>query len=155
MKPRDFNPELQGASADGEGSDRARIKDKLTSDAVSNSWQAYYTRGGNLQLLCILPAGTPNGGNCSGGTGAEVPFGFPVGGTNHTSNVATAISSDGNRVYWTDWKPGIQELARFTSSIQLETESAVSSGKCTEAAKACTLDVSKTKTPPGLPLSDG
>jgi hypothetical protein len=136
-----FYPEPQGASADG-GAAIFRINDKLTPDAALGPWQAYYARGGELKLLCVLPSGSPSGGNCSGGTGAEdstveVELG-------RLSNVANAISDDGSRVYWTDSTAQASGAGKVYLRINPGAEQ--STGGACEAGKACTVRVSEPST---------
>jgi hypothetical protein len=103
---QNYVPEPQGYSADGS---RAifRVNDNLTADAPAQPAacvseekgclsRLYEAGGGELKLVCILPDGTPNAGNCSAGsppTAAETSY-------NRTASVHHAISEDGSRVYW-------------------------------------------------------
>jgi len=138
-----FYPILQGASEDG--SDAILIsEDKLTPEAASGRWQAYYANGGGLHLLCIGPDGIPSGGHCSGGT-SESPavLGLPY--LERLSSLSHAISADGSRVYWTD--SGSNEVGAGKVYLRLnpgEEQSEISGGECTEPEKACTLKVSET-----------
>jgi hypothetical protein len=62
------------------------------------------------------------------------------------ANVASAISSDGSKVYWTD--SGSEEVGPGKVYLRLnpgEEQSAGSGGQCTEAQKACTVKVSEPK----------
>jgi NHL repeat/WD40-like Beta Propeller Repeat len=134
-------PELQGVSADG-GEAIFRVEAKLTEDAASGVWQTYYTSGGELRLVCILPNGSPGGGNCSGGTiGSN--FSAPSE-MNRLASVANAISADGSRAYWT-----AEMKVEGPGKIYLRLnpgEEPTASGECDEAEpdKACTLKVSET-----------
>jgi DNA-binding beta-propeller fold protein YncE len=140
----EFVPEPQGASADGKAA-VFRVKDKLSQNAAAGVWQAYYTREGSLpQLLCILPDGAPSPGNCSAGTSGESKLTFVALG--RLANVATAISSDGSKAYWTD--SAAEEMGAGKVYLRLnpgQPQSALSAGQCTEAEKACTVKVSEPK----------
>jgi len=140
-----FYPEPQGVSADG-GAAIFRINDKLTPDAASGPWQAYYASKGELHLLCVLPNGTPSGGNCSAGTGEESPTGVFQSRLGRLANVTNAISADGSRVYWT--ASGAKETGAGKVYLRInpgEEQSALSGGECGEEEKACTVKVSETK----------
>ncbi len=144
VSPGKFFPEFQGASADGSEA-IFRVRDKLTEEAASNAWQAYYASAGGLRLLCILPSGAPSGGNCSAGTGDSYSGGsVGISSLNRISSVTHAISAAGDRVYWT-----ASEKESLPGKVYLrlspgEEQSEVSGGECTEAEKACTLKVSET-----------
>ncbi len=146
LSRKDFFPEVQGSSASGQAS-IFRINDKLTPNAASGRFQTYYARpdaqttGDALKLLCILPSGAASGGNCSGGTGA--PAGPAQRG--RIANVTNAISTDGNRVYWTD--SAGEQSGPGRVYLRINPGAAQSGGveNC-EAGKACTLKVSETKT---------
>jgi hypothetical protein len=140
----EFNPEPQGASADGREA-VVRVKDKLTPDAVSGGWQTYYTHDGQVDFLCRLPNGNSSV-NCSAGSGSGIspPYGLSITELNRKTSVSHAISEDGRRVYWTDSGP---TNATGPGAIYLrvnpgDEQSAVG---CEEGG-ACTVDVSKTKT---------
>jgi WD40-like Beta Propeller Repeat len=145
VKPELFNTEFQGASADGMKA-IFRVKDKLTTDAASSAWQTYYASNGVLHLVCVLPNGSPNPGNCSAGTGvASGPVAVVVEELNRTTSVTDAISADGSRVYWTD--SGAEGSGTGKVYLRLnpgEDQSALSGGQCSEEEKACTLKVSET-----------
>jgi hypothetical protein len=138
-------PEPQGASADGEAA-VFREKRKLTPEAASGAWQAYYASEGALELLCLLPSGAPSGGNCSVGTGGESGQGLGLAVFGRMANVDDAISADGKRVYWTD--SATQETGAGKVYLRINPgaeQSALSGETCTEEQKACTLKVSETK----------
>ncbi len=137
-----FNIEFQGASADGKEA-IFRVRDKLTPDAASGVWQTYYASEGELHLVCVLPNGTTSGAQCSGGTGHE-PF-LPDQG--RQASVVNAISADGRRVYWTDFTGDVNmRLGKVYLRLNPgEEQSELSGGKCTEADKACTVEVSGTE----------
>ncbi len=135
--------EFQGASADVTKA-IFRLRDKLTANAASDVWQAYYVSAGVPKLLCVLPDGTASGGHCSGGTGGEqINLVAPY--LDRSSNVTGAISDDGRRAYWTD--SGSMRSGAGKVYLRLnpgEEQSEISGGECTEADKACTIEVSGT-----------
>ncbi len=148
-----FFPELQGTSANGREA-IFRVRDKLTADATSDAWQAYYASKGELHLLCVLPSGIPSTGNCSGGTG-ERTAGVNAQSQHRLASVKNAISADGRRVYWTDSGTG-QAATKETGAGKVylrlnpgEEQSEMEAGKCSEAEKACTLEVSETASTKG------
>ncbi len=137
-------PEPQGASASGEAA-IFRARKQLTPEAPGGLWQAYYASEGGLSLLCRLPSGVPSGGHCSAGTGGEAAS-LDLVEMGKGANVDSAISADGERVYWTD--SATQETGAGKVYLRInpgEEQSAVSGGACTEPSKACTLRVSETK----------
>ncbi len=140
VDPLDFDTyEFQGASADGKEA-IFRVEDKLTEDAASDVWQAYYASGEELRLLCVLPSGAPSGGNCSGGSAGTPPQIL-----SRLSSVVNAISADGRRAYWTD--SGSSESGPGKVYLRVnpgEEQSQLSGGECTEVEKACTFEVSET-----------
>ncbi len=140
---REFDPEPQGASADGK---EAIVRAKLQ---AGGPWRALYASGGEARPLCIQPDGTPSVGNCSGGTSADTTVELLALG--RLANVAGAISDDGARAYWTD----SGEKANGAGKVYLrldpgDPESAAKDGKgncLPEAERACTVAVSGAKTP--------
>jgi NHL repeat len=139
--PGSGEPEPQGASADG-GEAIFRAKAKLTEDAASGVWQTYYASGGDLRLVCILPNGSPGGGNCSGGTVGS-NFSAPSE-MNRFASVSNAISADGSKAYWT---AEITNQGPGKIYLRLNPgEEPTASGECDEAEpdQACTLEVSET-----------
>jgi hypothetical protein len=126
-----FEPELQGVSADGSHAVFAAV-DNLTPDASEfNVAQLYeQTVGGGLRLVSVLPDGTASklasaAGTSSGGGVAAIRNG----------NYTHALSEDGSRVYWsTADHIYLRENAG-------QAQSALVAGECTEAAKACTVSV--------------
>lgn len=101
LPPKDFIPELQGVSADGDVA-IFRINDKLTADAKSGGVsQVYEARDGTLGLVCVFPPGVSPAVEeeykyCSAGTSA-----WGNRNRGRDSFVENAISEDGSRVYWT------------------------------------------------------
>jgi DNA-binding beta-propeller fold protein YncE len=91
-------PVLQGASASGK--EAAFITEsKLTPEAASGVWQAYYASNGGLRLICVRPNGAPSGGNCSLGTSQQASGGAQL---ERWTSLGHALSADGSKVYWTD-----------------------------------------------------
>lgn len=128
-----YTPNVEGISADDECV-AFQAAAELTANAnVGNNAQLYENCAGGLQLLSVLPSGKANATAASVGTEeAGIP---PRAGV-----VGDAISADGSRVYWTAANTGLGKLyLRENASRQ---QSRVSGGKCTEAAKACTVTVS-------------
>ncbi|HEU5143492.1 MAG TPA: NHL repeat-containing protein, partial [Solirubrobacterales bacterium] len=103
--PRNFLPELQGVSADGEHA-AFRVQDKLLASAASctvgdssNKHQCYMSGPeGQLRLISALPSGVASGAGCSIGSGGPLTMRY--------STVETAVSGDGERVYWTNAAEG-------------------------------------------------
>lgn len=124
-------PILQGTSASGKEA-IFMAEDKLTPEAASGVWQTYYASEGDLHLLCVLPDGTPSGGNCSGGTSGIV--GLPQQ-LERLSSLAGALSADGTKAYWTD--SGAQESGAGKVYLRLDPGE----------AQAETVAVSETVTP--------
>jgi hypothetical protein len=148
VEPDGFNPEVQGTTGDG-GAAIVRVKDSLSPEAASGVLQTYYTSEGGLRALCVLPDGTANTGNCSGGTGGRFAS---FNSMHRTASVHHALSEDGHRAYWTDFGPTNINIDSGPGKIYLrinpgEEQSAIGGGgKCTEAQKACTVAVSGTVT---------
>jgi NHL repeat len=146
LVPGEFIPELQGVSADGKEA-VFRAEDKLTENATSGVFQAYYASKGGLELVCILPNGTPYAGNCTAGT---AKYGTSPDELNRTADVKNAISEDGSRVYWTASEVPPADKPTGPGKVYLrvnpgQPQSAISGGACVEPDKACTLKVSETK----------
>jgi hypothetical protein len=141
----EFNPEIQGFSADGtEG--LVRVRAKLTSNAAAGVFQTYVSSSGELGLLCVLPNGTPWSEACSAGSDAtitEVPL------LDRYASITHALSEDGDRAYWTateeDTLRAAGRLQDGAGTIYLRENPAVAeeSQGCIEAGKACTIPVSE------------
>jgi NHL repeat len=148
-------PRIQGFSQDGELT-VIRAAAPLTPDASNKLtteepptgiYQLYAHEGGELHLLSVLPNGKAAGDNSSVGT---IETGFEDAYYRDT-NAFQAVSSDGSRVFWSDSgdrngieaSPGIGPGELYLRLHPTEPQSAISAGKCTEPAKACTLAVSK------------
>jgi DNA-binding beta-propeller fold protein YncE len=129
VRPPEFVPAIQGFSADG-----LRVfftaKGKLTADASAKR-QVYESHAGSLSLVCVLPSGAAYTGICTVGSVRDLESG------NRANSVDRAVSSDGSRVFWSD-----SENRLYVRKNPAEPQSKVSAGKCTEAAKACTVAVS-------------
>ncbi len=148
-----YYPVLQGTSGDGKQAIVLAL-DKLTPDAASERWQAYYASDGELHLLCVRPNGSTSAGNCSGGTStASAGGGTPQPGGPGLERYSTldhAISDDGSKVYWTE--SGTEESGPgqiFVRENPDQPESADKDGKgncIPEAERACTIEVSGSKT---------
>ena len=143
----EYRPELQDVAGDGSCT-VFRAEDSLTpeapylpfSGAGGAEFVLYESCGGQLHLLSVLPNGEPYAASGSS-AGSGVPAFFEGG--NYNDRLFRAVSDDGSKVYWTASAGGPGRLYLRTNAQQ--PQSKVASGKCTEAAKACTFAVS----PPG------
>ncbi len=107
---------------------------QLNSEAAEGPKAQIYDRfEGASHLVSVLPGGVADG------TGAAVGSG-PSGPTVGAGNLDNAVSEDGSRVYWTS---GITSLETGKIFIRQHPEQGIVAGECTEASKACTLQVSK------------
>jgi NHL repeat len=142
--PTQLDPKPQAFSADGTLS-VFTAEGRLTPDGVLCSKakgpfctrQAYLSRAGKLRLLCILPDGTPSGNDCAVGF-IRAPDGT-VG--QRSDDAYHAVSENGSRIFWTNSFKSGPLYVRINPD---QGQSKVVDGKCTEAAKACTLAVSVT-----------
>jgi len=141
---KDFWPELQGVSADGNCA-VFRANGKLTpegSDALFSGvgiYQVYETCGEDMRLVSILPDGEASDLHSSAGTASGAR---PV---HRDHSVFHALSADGSRVYWTaaggfGWAPGVIYVRDNADRDQSE----LVAGKCVDADKACTYPVTGT-----------
>lgn len=90
----EFQPELQGVSADG--SQAIFIAPgKLTANASTLS-QLYEVGLAGLRLVCILPNKSALKGTCTAGTGDAGAR------RDRGASLSNAISDDGSRIYWTE-----------------------------------------------------
>ena len=141
--------ELQGASEDGEVAAYVS-NDNLTPDAppqpagcttsAANCQLRLYVQAKDNPLprfVCILPNGEASKTSCQAGDPTEGD------GKMRTGNVLHALSDDGSELFWTAHTspPGPGQI--YLRLNPTEEQSALSGGECTEAAKACTLAVSK------------
>jgi hypothetical protein len=93
LAPKEFVPELQGVTADGRKALFVAAA-KLTPNAAPGTRnQLYAAVEGSLELVSVLPDGTPCAEKASVGTGNE-STGI------RTETVLHAMSADGSRVYW-------------------------------------------------------
>jgi DNA-binding beta-propeller fold protein YncE len=92
--PKEYVPELQGVSEDGHKALFVATA-KLTPNAAAiRSRQLYAASEGSLELVSVLPDGTPCQQEASAGAGT-------YGGTGiRTEAVARGMSADGSRIYW-------------------------------------------------------
>ena len=136
--PDDF-PEMQGVSADGTYS-VFRFGARLTQEAASTTKKQLYehVRGegcGELHLVSVLPNGKAATEGVSVGTGeGDSPSG------SHRSRVTRAVSTDGRRIFWTS--ADVFEASLYIRINADQEQSALSAGKCTEPAQACTIRIS-------------
>jgi hypothetical protein len=130
--------EFKGASADGSLS-AYEAKAALTPDASGTLFHVYAFSGGEVHLVSVLPDGT------------QSPAHSVVGqrnadrGQGYADTVDRAVSEDGSRIFWTSGSelgPG----KIYVRENPTQPQSAISGGKCTEPAKACTIAVSESVT---------
>ncbi len=94
VEPKNYNPEPQGTSADGQVA-AFRARDKLTANgAAEDKFQCYESEAGKLRLISVLPSGFASKVHCSVGTANGS-------GNVRTASVENAVSADGARIYWT------------------------------------------------------
>lgn len=134
-----YTPEVQGHSADGRCT-AFRAPDSLVPGAPFPGGSVLYEScAGTLRLVAVLPDGTPAPGTSTAGIGGL--GGENTGFSHRTSNVASAVSADGRRIYWTT--PGTGPGKLYLRINADKPQSAMSGGNCAEAAMACTLPVSE------------
>ncbi|HWL50125.1 MAG TPA: hypothetical protein VNT92_09630, partial [Acidimicrobiia bacterium] len=151
-----YYPDIQGFSADGSRSvfhaDAKLTKDACPTAGIAQVYEAF--DGGKLRLVSVLPDGkTPACVHSSVGTDQGEPGEFRI------DNLHHAVSEDGSRVFWSASEAESKEdPATKTGALNgphpgklylrlnaTEAQSKVEAGKCTEAAKACTVVVSEAK----------
>lgn len=91
IEPDELEPHLQAISADGSIA-LVAAKGKLAGNGTATAKQVYEVRkGAPVRLVCVLPSGFAHTGDCVVGQG-------------HTGNPwsLSAISADGEVIYWTD-----------------------------------------------------
>jgi len=154
LGPGKIDPEFyltipQGFSADNTYT-VFRADDELTSNACSQPgiFQVYLgSAEGPLRLVSALPNGQATCNHASVGNQGNLTDGM------RESSVHNAVSADGSRVFWTDsgeasplqGSGGVigQGPGKLYVRINAtQPQSKISAGKCTEAAKACTLPIS-------------
>ena len=132
-------PEMQGISADGTHS-VFRFGARLTKDAANTTYKQLYehVRGegcGELHLVSVLPNGKAAADGVSVGTG-----GLEAPNESRRSRVTRAVSTDGRRIFWTS--ADVDQASLYIRINADQKQSAVSAGKCTEPAQACTIRIS-------------
>jgi YD repeat-containing protein len=149
-----FVPELEGFSVDGSHA-VFRVDDPLTvsegptaSGATNNEsggirpiYQTYESSGaGQLHLVSVLPNGEASSIDSSVGTG----FRNETHNHNRYQVVPGAVSEDGTRVFWSTGTGATGPIYLRINADQKQSN--IVTGKCTQAAKACTIPVSETVT---------
>lgn len=149
-----YRLELQGVSKDGTRS-VFRANARLTPDAAktNNAYQLYeHVRGegcGELRLVSLLPNGKATTENVDASVGVG---GQP--GEYREGTVSRAVSDDGTRVFFT--LGGAETPGALYVRINADQEqSLVSSGKCTEPERGCTLPIAASKARFWTAASDG
>ncbi len=127
-------PTIKGLSADGSLAVFSS-PGELTPGAARTEVSLYAHVAGDPQpiALCVLPSGAPYGGGCELGTG-----GGSI--SMRGSDVFSAVSENGRRVFWSDAQGGPGRI--YVRLNPAQPQSAVGGGECTEAEKACTVAVS-------------
>ena len=109
-EPKEFQPELQGTSADGSLAIFI-AKGKLTNNASAPA-QLYEVGPAGLRLVCILPNKSALKGECSAGTGAGTVR------PDRGASLSNAVSDDGNVIYWSE---GLESGKLFVRVNRTET----------------------------------
>ena len=142
VETKEFQPELEGFSADG--SDAVfRIDDRLLPEASgTGNYQVYESTGaGTLHLVSVLPNGEADTADSSAGT-ALTSF---ISNHNRLQSLKGAVSADGTRIFWSSG------LGSGPIYLRLNADQAQSKlngeGKCSQPARACTTPVSETISP--------
>jgi hypothetical protein len=99
----------------------------------------YLERDGELHTVNVLPKGKADPNATVGALTGEADLLNGVGVTHAAINTENVVSSDVSRIYWTDLATGIVYLRKNPAA---EPSAFESSGHCTEAEKACTVQVS-------------
>jgi len=142
-------PEVQGTAADGDCA-AFRVNDSLAGapqgEGIPGGLTAHqlyvWCEGEGVALASVLPGGealeATSSAGTENGTGGGVAEARSKGRANTVQN---AFSEDGSRLYWTaSEQPGPTLYLRVNAHAG--EESAVAANKCTDPAKACTLQVS-------------
>jgi hypothetical protein len=130
--------EFKGASADGSLS-AYEARAALTPDASGSLFHVYAFSGGEVHLVSVLPDGTQSPAHSVVGQRNEDR------GQGYADTVDRAVSEDGSRIFWTDGsESGPGKI--YVRENPTQPQSAISGGKCTEPAKACTIAVSESVT---------
>jgi hypothetical protein len=94
---------------------------------------------GALHLVNVLPGASPPADpNATAGSLSSEPAVITFGVSTPAVSVANVVSESGARVFWTDLETGIV----YVRLNPLAPPSHISGGKCTQAADACTVQVS-------------
>jgi hypothetical protein len=139
----EYFPEFQGSSADDSAA-VFRVRDKLTSDASSaiaaghpiyQIYECVFKAGGVavLQLLNVLP----NGSASSLDSTLGVTYLQPPADLGRKDTLATAISADGSRVFWTA-SSGSEGTGPGSLYVRVNSDQSREGGECAEAAQPCT-----------------
>lgn len=145
-----YYPTIQGFSDDGTTS-AFKAPAKLTPEASeADIYQTYLNREGALHLVSVLPKGDAAKTHSSVGTA------LGNAGTRFFDSVDGAVSDDGSRVFWSaeiDEPPlsphtagpiaGSGPSRLYLRLNATQKQSKVSKGKCTEAAKSCTVQITE------------
>jgi hypothetical protein len=139
-----YFPRVQGFSADGSIT-VFHVNAKLTPNASSATgtggydgtvYQLYLQDGKGLRLLSVLPDGSAAATDSTVGAGDDHQGEF------RADTLAGATSADGSRVYWSS-SLGVGKNPKLYLRINADqAQSKFAAGKCSEPAKACTLEVS-------------
>ena len=116
------NFSVQGVSADSRHTlFTAKAELPLTGAAKGTSPQIYDRFEGALHLVSVLPGGAADPGGATVGSGSS-------------NTLQGAVSNDGSHVYWTAGNGKVH--------VRTHPEQGIVAGECSEAAKACTREVS-------------
>ncbi|HWM55899.1 MAG TPA: hypothetical protein VNO20_10980 [Solirubrobacterales bacterium] len=122
---------------------------QLPRPGMSDVYRVYASSEGELHLVSVLPDGNAASTHSSAGTFQGFPFTFKENSVRH------AVSADGGRVFWSagttaatprdTGTPGSQNQlgALYLRVNPTQPQSAIVAKKCSEAAKACTLEIAK------------
>ncbi len=126
-----LNMELQGLS--GDGATAIFLANRvLAAGGSSGQVQLYGSEGGEEKLLCILPGGGAFAKACTAGAGWSPGISLD----SQEDQVANALSTDGQRVYWTAAGEG-------PGKIYLRENPFGEGSECAGEGTPCTLEVSK------------
>jgi DNA-binding beta-propeller fold protein YncE len=135
--------ELQGVSADQTISiytANDNLEGTLAPDNPTGKRQLYRHGPSGTEFVCILPGGAASTQACSAGTNYT-----DSGGQNRTANLTNALSSDGQRVFWTNANgPGeIYVRVDGTETLPVSEEGEIDSGTSASMFLAATDNGSK------------
>lgn len=123
-----YGIELMGVSGDRDTA-IFRANDAIAASATSKTNQLYVSRDGEVRLVCILPNGNGSGGPCTAG---RTPTSSD--GRSRRANVQNAISTDGERIFWS--------AGDDSAKIFLRSNPFGEGVKCSTDAAPCTVAVS-------------